>query len=373
MSSGSWLDDAKDTIGNMSSTWAPGRSSSSAGWTTTWPGPAAQYHQAWPSRDDDEAGPGRLRDPAEEGSEDERGRPNSGDYYYYSGAGDDLDRFMYKTSPWAQARRSRQGEVRHRARLGLCLRRVSTDGGSTWASVPTNLSTTTDPHGQNYGYGITGSSSGWADLTADLSAYSGDVLLGFATGQTSTPAASASWWTTSRSRGIRQTAQRRTRLDVRACRRLPRERWHRVCALQPLLRGEYRQYRGYDRTLKVGPYFFGYMNDPALTKWVDHFPYQDGVLINYWDTSSANNRPSSTPGRVSCCRSTPIRGAVPRRRVGLAQSHTELRLDVRTPGHGPAHAAREQRGVLRPKPAGGAGLRTTATSTTTRPTRREAS
>ena len=43
--------------------------------------------------------------------------------------------------------------------------------------VETNLSTTTDPNGQNYGYGITGISSGWVDLTADLPA--GNVLLGF--------------------------------------------------------------------------------------------------------------------------------------------------------------------------------------------------
>jgi immune inhibitor A len=52
---------------------------------------------------------------------------------------------------------------------------------------------------------------------------------------------------------------------------------------------EYRTYKGYDRGLKVGPYFFGYLNDPALQNKVDHFAYQDGLLINYWDTSQQDN------------------------------------------------------------------------------------
>ena len=56
---------------------------------------------------------------------------------------------------------------------------MSTDGGASWDNVETNLSTSTDPNGQNFGNGITGNSGGWVDLTADLSAYSGDVLLGF--------------------------------------------------------------------------------------------------------------------------------------------------------------------------------------------------
>ena len=44
----------------------------------------------------------------------------------------------------------------------------------------TNLSTTTNPNGQNFGNGITGTTGGaWVTLTANLSAYAGNVLLGF--------------------------------------------------------------------------------------------------------------------------------------------------------------------------------------------------
>ena len=38
------------------------------------------------------------------------------------------------------------------------------------------------------------------------------------------------------------------------------------------------------------------MDNPALGNYVDHFPYQDGLLINYWDTSQANNQTKNHPG-----------------------------------------------------------------------------
>ena len=60
---------------------------------------------------------------------------------------------------------------------------------------------------------------------------------------------------------------------------------------------EYRTYKGYDRSLKVGPYFFGYANNPTLINCVDHFAYQDGLLIHYWDTSQADNNTGLHPGQ----------------------------------------------------------------------------
>jgi immune inhibitor A len=57
---------------------------------------------------------------------------------------------------------------------------------------------------------------------------------------------------------------------------------------------EYRAYWGYDKNLQVGPYYFGYNDRP---NYVDHFPYQDGLLINYWDTSQRNNQTRLHPGQ----------------------------------------------------------------------------
>jgi immune inhibitor A len=51
---------------------------------------------------------------------------------------------------------------------------------------------------------------------------------------------------------------------------------------------EFRQYRDYDAGL-ANAYNWGWAGDPLYYNWVERFPYQDGLLISYWDTSFANN------------------------------------------------------------------------------------
>jgi M6 family metalloprotease-like protein len=57
---------------------------------------------------------------------------------------------------------------------------------------------------------------------------------------------------------------------------------------------ESRQYLGYDATLAQGPYNFGWL----LSKpdWVERFPYQNGLLISYWNTAQRNNNTRQHPG-----------------------------------------------------------------------------
>lgn len=55
----------------------------------------------------------------------------------------------------------------------------------------------------------------------------------------------------------------------------------------------YRSYRSYDRYLRTGPHLFGYPSRPLR---VDHYPYQDGLLVNYWNTAFRNNNTSEHPG-----------------------------------------------------------------------------
>jgi immune inhibitor A len=54
-----------------------------------------------------------------------------------------------------------------------------------------------------------------------------------------------------------------------------------------------REYVSFDKYLKTGPYNFGFPNKPDF---VEHFPYQDGLLISYWDTSQSDNNTSQHPG-----------------------------------------------------------------------------
>jgi immune inhibitor A len=225
------------------------------------------------------------------------GAPFAGSYYYYSKAGDKLNSFMYKPFNLA-AGSTLTAKVKYNIELDwdYAYLVVSTDGGATWSGLQTNLSTTTNPYSQNLGYGITGVSSGWVDLTANLP--TGNVLLGFR------------YWTDANTGGfglmvddINITGFPTDGAETDAgWTYAPTSGFHVTNGIEVTLYNnyyvaEFRQYWGYDSTLRDGPYFFGYLNNPELVNYVDHFPYQDGLLINYWDTSQANNQTKNHPGK----------------------------------------------------------------------------
>ena len=57
---------------------------------------------------------------------------------------------------------------------------------------------------------------------------------------------------------------------------------------------ENRQYDGYDQSLKTA-YNFGFLN--SKPDWVETYPYQNGLLINYWNTAYDNNNVGEHPGK----------------------------------------------------------------------------
>ncbi|MEV5680176.1 MULTISPECIES: immune inhibitor A domain-containing protein [unclassified Streptomyces] len=58
---------------------------------------------------------------------------------------------------------------------------------------------------------------------------------------------------------------------------------------------ENRQYVSYDKTLKVGPYNFGFSK--SRPDWVEHYAYQNGLMVWLWDTSQKDNNTSVHPGQ----------------------------------------------------------------------------
>ncbi|MFD6176055.1 MULTISPECIES: immune inhibitor A domain-containing protein [unclassified Isoptericola] len=168
---------------------------------------------------------------------------------------------------------------------------VSTDGGSTWATVPTNLSAADADNG------ITGSSEkAWVDLSADLSQYAGQSVqvrfrytsdpgtneLGFLVDDVTVGDAlsedfadDAAGWTNDGFTIVGEDGTYEAQFS------------HYYVA-------ENRQYAGYDTTLKEGPYNFGW----TLTKpnTVEQFPYQDGLLVWYKNSFFADNNTSKHPG-----------------------------------------------------------------------------
>jgi immune inhibitor A len=296
MSSGSWLDTGQDTIGN-----APGHMGNwekfQLGWLNYEVAFAGQKseHKLGPAETNTKQAQGLFVVLPDKEVTEQIADPYSGEYFYYSGAGNNLDNLMYKSytlDPGSSL--SAKANVQIEVDWDYAYLVVSTDGGASWQNVQTSLSTNSDPNGQNFGFGITGNSGGWVDLTADLSAFSGDVMLGFrywTDGATVEPgfmvddiqitnhplddAESDFGWTFD---GFRKTTGSETASYFNA------------------YVAEFRQYSGYDANLEVGPYNFGFQDNPMLGNYVEHFPYQDGLLINYWDTSQSDNNTRVHPG-----------------------------------------------------------------------------
>ncbi|BBE21413.1 hypothetical protein MN0502_02960 [Arthrobacter sp. MN05-02] len=57
---------------------------------------------------------------------------------------------------------------------------------------------------------------------------------------------------------------------------------------------ENRVYGGYDATLATGPYNFGWGVSAPDT--VEHYAYQDGLSVTYWNTAQTNNNTRQHPG-----------------------------------------------------------------------------
>src|SRR3954451_19324541 len=54
-----------------------------------------------------------------------------------------------------------------------------------------------------------------------------------------------------------------------------------------------REYVSYDQYLKTGPYNAA---DPARPNWFEHFAYQNGLIVSYWNTQYSDNNESVHPG-----------------------------------------------------------------------------
>ena len=171
---------------------------------------------------------------------------------------------------------------------------VSQDNGATWTNLASAGTTTTaNPYGLNLGNGITGSStSAWRLVSFPMTAYANkNVLLriryktddsnvykGFAVDEIALGTFKEGFengtgaWTVN---GFVET------LGVEVA-----NEPHYYFA-------EFRQYRTYDEGLRTGPYVNG---TAGTSKWVTHYPYQDGLLITYWDTFESNNNTSAHRG-----------------------------------------------------------------------------
>jgi immune inhibitor A len=242
------------------------------------------------------------------------GSPFAGAQFYYSSTGNDMDNAMFKSVALPAGTASLTAKARYNIEGGwdYAYVIVSADGGATFDTVHTNLSTDESPNGQNFGEGITGVSSAesWVDLTADLSAYAGKtVLLGFEywtdgaqegdPSSSATPGialdniaisgqpldgaeASGGWTFAPASGGFHVT----TGVDQQSF-------FNAYVVENRQYIGPDKLRVGFDGPLGVAPYNFGGTIGP---NWAERHPYEDGVLIWYWNTEYANNNVGDHPG-----------------------------------------------------------------------------
>ena len=213
------------------------------------------------------------------------GAPADGDTYFYSGSGNDLDNTMTRagvtgTSLTAQVRYSIEED------WDYAFLEASTDGGTSWLPVATNLSDTSgDQSGFNTSKtGMTGEQPDWTALTATLPAGTDTIRFRY---QTDGAVAESGFqvdaiavdgtalddgWTFD---GFRETTGSETQSFFNAY----------------VL--ENRQYDGYDASLRTA-YNFGFLDQRP--DWVETYPYQDGLLVWYWNDEFTDNNVGDHPG-----------------------------------------------------------------------------
>ncbi len=99
---------------------------------------------------------------------------------YYSGSGDNLSQSMTLVASFvvdaAHDTLSFMANWDIELDWDYAYVEISTDQGLTWQTIPGNVTTSTNPNGNNLGHGITGSSGGWTQAIFPLGAWLGQEI-----------------------------------------------------------------------------------------------------------------------------------------------------------------------------------------------------
>ena len=216
----------------------------------------------------------------------------NGGFGYWSTMGDDLNTSMTRTTGISGTSLTANVWYDIEEDWDYAFLEASTNGGSSWVPVATNLSDTSgDQSGFNTSQtGMTGHSpgTGLTALTATLPAGTNAIRFRYQTdgavaepgfvvdditvGGTVVGNGDTAGWTFN---GFKQTTGTEVENHFNA------------------YVAENRQYDRYDASLRTA-YNFGFLN--TRPDWVEHFPYQDGMLLWYWNDAYTDNNVGDHPG-----------------------------------------------------------------------------
>ncbi|MFC5722791.1 immune inhibitor A domain-containing protein [Streptomyces gamaensis] len=305
MSSGSWLGTGKDTIGDL-----PGDMSA---WD--------KLQLGWLNYDKAKAGSRSTHTlgVAEYNTKDKQAvvvdlpakkvttdvvAPAEGSRQWWGGQADNLSNTLTRTvdlTGKSAARLDLTGWWDIEANYDYLYTEVSTDGGTTWTPVDGTADGKTVTRDGGNRPALTGTSGAHKKLSYDLGAYTGHKVglrfryqtdggttgKGFTADAISLTADGTTVFTDNAEGGQGDDGGWTAKGFSRIGASFTKEYAQYYLA-------ENRQYVSYDKTLSSGPYNFGWRD--TRPSWVEHHPYQPGLLIWKWDTSQADNNVGVHPG-----------------------------------------------------------------------------
>ncbi|MDX3133085.1 immune inhibitor A [Streptomyces europaeiscabiei] len=227
--------------------------------------------------------------------------PAQGSTQWWSGSGDNLSNTLTRSvdlTGKSSAALTLDGWYDIEAEYDYLYAEVSTDGGANWTTIDGTVDGAAISRDASGKPALTGSSTTYKKLSYSLNAYAGkkfDLRFRYATDGGVAPKGFAADSIAVTADGSVLFSDNAESADAA----WTAKGFSRVGAsitddYAQYYIAENRQYVSYDETLKVGPYNFGFST--TRPDWVEHFPYQNGLLIWKWDTSQADNNTSVHPG-----------------------------------------------------------------------------
>ncbi|MEW1827725.1 immune inhibitor A domain-containing protein [Streptomyces sp. NPDC088196] len=228
--------------------------------------------------------------------------PAQGATQWWSGSGNDLSNTLSRTvdlTGKTSAALTLDGWYDAEQDYDYLYTEVSTDGGTSWTPIDGTLADgSAIPRDGSGNPALTGTAAAYQKLTYPLDAYAGqkiDVRFRYQTDSgvaqkgftadeiTVTADGTALFSDNAETADAAWTAKGFSRIGASFTDDYPQ-----------YYIAENRQYVSYDKVLKVGPYNFGFST--TRPDWVEHYAYQNGLLIWKWDTSQADDNTSEHPG-----------------------------------------------------------------------------
>ncbi|MFB7437268.1 immune inhibitor A domain-containing protein [Streptomyces mirabilis] len=227
--------------------------------------------------------------------------PAQGSTQWWSGSGNDLKNTLTRSvdlTGKSSAALTLDGWYDIEADYDYLYTEVSTDGGANWTAIDGTVDGQPIPRDGSGKPALTGTVDAYKKLSFPLGAYAGQkidlrfryqsdggvALKGFAADEISVTADGSTLFSdNAETADAAWTAAGFSRVGASFTDDYPQ-----------YYIAENRQYVSYDKTLKTGPYNFGFST--TRPSWVEHYPYQNGLLIWKWDTSQKDNNVSAHAG-----------------------------------------------------------------------------